>query len=133
MYQKIIIQEIDKPKNNKIKEDVKWICKSLGLTSGRDTENISFKVMCGLLEMFSETRLVSTEDLAKSLRLEPSRINHHVRCLMGSGIIFREKRKIALRGGSLSSAIEEMKRDSEQMFNRLLEVSREIDKKLKLD
>jgi len=47
-------------------------------------------------------------------------------------LTIREKRKIALRGGSLSAAIEEMKQNSERMFRRLLEVSKKIDEALDL-
>lgn len=130
--QKITIQNIDFPKNKKIKDEVKWICDSLGLIRGRDTENISFKIMYELLELFSKNNLVSTEDLARELKIENYTVNHHIRSLVESGIIFREKRKIALRGGSLSAAIEEMKRDSDLMFDRLLEVSKKIDKAFEL-
>ncbi len=129
---KIIIQDIDKPKVNRVKEEVKWICDSLGLMSGRDLDDISFKIMYELLELFSEDNLISTDEVAKSLKIESPRVNHHVRGLMESGIIFREKRKIALRGGSLSAAIEEMRRDSDMMFSRLLEVSKRIDKVFEL-
>ncbi|MGC9309145.1 MAG: ArsR family transcriptional regulator [Candidatus Nanoarchaeia archaeon] len=126
--QKIIIQETDKPNSGNVEEEVRWICNSLGLTKGRDIDNISFRVMYTLLNLFTKRKLISTEELSKKLNVEPYKINHHIRSLMESGIIFREKRKIALRGGSLSSAIEEMKRDSESLFERLLETSRKIDK-----
>lgn len=132
MSPKIIIQHIQKPKNRKVKEEVKWLCDSLGLMSGRDINNISFKIMYELLNQFSEDNLIPTEKLAKSLNIEPPTINHHIRNFMESGIVLREKRKIALRGGSLSAAIEELKQDSERMFNKLLEVSKKIDEALDL-
>lgn len=129
---KITIQNLDKPKEDKLKKGVKWICSSLGLRNGRDLDDISFKVLYELLELFSKNNLISTEEVARSLKIESPRVNHHVRGLMESGIIFREKRKIALRGGSLSAAIEEMRRDSNMMFSRLLEVSRRIDEAFEL-
>ena len=132
MRKRIIIQDIDLPKKRHVKNDVHWICNSLGLISGRDIENTCFKIMREMLGFFSEESLVSTETISKSLKIECPRINHHIRGLMESGIIYREKRKIALRGGSLSSAIEEMKRESNQMFDRLLEISKKIDKRFDL-
>jgi len=129
---KITIQDIDKPKEDKLKDEVKWICDSLGLMSGRDLNDISFKVMYELLELFSKDNLISTDEVAKSLKIESPRVNYHIRGLIESGIIFREKRKIALRGGSLSAAIEEMRRDSDMMFSRLLEVSKKIDETFEL-
>lgn len=133
MKQRIIIQNVDKPRANKVKDEVKWVCDSLGLMSGRDLDDISFKIMYELLDLFSEDNLISTDEVARSLKIESPRVNHHVRSLMESGIILREKRKIALRGGSLSAAIEEMRRDSDMMFARLLEVSKKIDEAFDLD
>ncbi len=132
MRQRITIKNLDKPREINLKENVRWICNSLGLMNGRDTECISFKVLYELLNLVSEQDLVSTEVISKSLKLEPYVINHHVRGLMESGIIIREKRKIALRGKSLSGAIEELKKDSELMFNRLLEVSKKVDNSFEL-
>lgn len=132
MGQRIIIQRIDRPKTKRTKDEVKWVCNSLGLMNGRDLEDVSFKVMYELLDLFSDDKLISTEEISKELDIEPHRINHHIRGLMESGILFREKRKIALRGGSLTSAIEEMRRDSDAMFNRLIEASRKIDERFKL-
>jgi len=132
MVQTIIIKSLDFPSNQKTKNEVEWICDSLGLIEGRDTENISFKVMYELLDNFSKTDMIATESIAKSLSLDSPRINHHIRSLMDSGILYREKRKIKLRGGSLTRAIQEMKRDSDKMFERLLEVSTQIDKKMNL-
>ena len=129
---RIIIQNIDLPRKD-LKNDVQWICDSLGLINGRDTNQISFKIFYELLDQFSSDKLISTEDLANNLHLEPPRINHHIRTMMDSGIFLREKRKVALRGGSLTAAIEEMKRDSNLMFNRLLEVSKKIDKAFDLN
>lgn len=132
MKQKITLQNIDKPKNRKSKNEVEWVCTSLGLVKGRDTENISFKIMYELLNLFSNEDLISTNKISKSLKIDPSNVNHHIRKLTESGIILREKRKIKLRGGSLSAAIEEIKRDSETIFNKLLETSKKIDKSFNL-
>lgn len=132
MVKRIIIQEVNHPKNKNTKKEVKWICDSLGLIKGRDTEDVSFKIIYQILNSFSDKDLVSTEEIANSLKLESPRVNHHIRMLMGSGIIFREKRKIALRGGSLTNAIQEMQRDSERFFQRILEISKKLDKKFEL-
>ncbi len=127
MRQRIIIREINKPREEKVQSEVKWICQSLGFTSGRDTENTSFKIMYEMLTQFKKNDIVATEEIAKSLHIEAPRVNHHIRNLMETGIVFREKRKVALRGGSLSAAIEEMKRDSDRMFENLMDVAKKID------
>jgi predicted transcriptional regulator len=125
--QRIIIKDIGMPRRQEVRDEVKWLCDSLGLMRGRDTENTSFKIMYELLDLFKEDSLVSTERVAKQLDIESPTINHHIRSFMETGIVMREKRKIALRGGSLTAAIEEMKRDSEMMFEKMMEVSKKID------
>lgn len=130
MERRIVIRKIEMPKKNSVKEDLRWFCESLDLKNGRDTEETSFKVLCELLEQLSEDRLIATEEIAKSLNMESPRINHHIRSLMESGIFLREKRKIALSGGSLTAAIEEMRRESDEMFERITEVAKRIDEKI---
>ena len=121
------------PKNEKSINEIKWICDSLGFTSGRDIEDTSFKIMNQLLEQFKKHDIVATEEIAKSLRIEAPTVNHHIRNLMETGFLFREKRKIALRGGSLSAAIEEMRRDSDKMFEKIMEVAKKIEDECDLD
>lgn len=132
MGHRIIIRDVDKPRRSGKKNNVKWVCDSLGFVNGRDLDCVSFKLIYKLLNLFSKNDLISTDEVAKLLDIDSHRVNYHIRVLMESGIVFRKKRKIALRGGSLSSAIEEMKRNSDNMFNRILEVSRKIDSDFKL-
>ncbi|MBD3252914.1 ArsR family transcriptional regulator [Candidatus Pacearchaeota archaeon] len=126
---KITIREINKPRHHRerISDELKWICESLGLMAGRDVEDTSFRIMKELLNEFRTKTIVPTECLVRSLKMEAPRINHHIRNLMETGILSRKKRKITLKGGSLSAAIEEMKRESDRMFERILEVSKKID------
>jgi predicted transcriptional regulator len=132
MEQKITVQKVNRSSNKSIKEEIEWICDSLCLSNGRDVEGISLKIMQGLLDLFSKNELVSTEEISKNLGIKPHVINHHIRKLMESGIIFRKKRKIALRGGSLSGAIEEMKEDSDAIFDKLLNISKIVEKEINL-
>ena len=133
MRQRIIIMDVNKPREEKVKNDIKWICESLGFTSGRDTEDTSFKILREMLEQFKKNEVVATEEIAKSLRIESPTVNHHIRNLMETGFVFREKRKVALRGGSMSAAIDEMRRDSDKMFEKIMEVAKKIDEEFGLD
>lgn len=132
MNQKIILQEIDLPKTNKSFDEIKWICESFGFIEGRDTSQNSFNILNELLKQFSKKELVSTKNLKNSLKIKSHTINHHIRNLVNSGIIYREKRKIKLRGKNLTASIQEMKRDSDKMFEMILEISKKIDEKIKL-
>jgi predicted transcriptional regulator len=128
MKRKISIRDVEKPKSENQKEDLKWVCDSLNLVSGRDVEDSSFRIMSELLNKLSENDMISTENLSESLGMDSPRINHHLRRLSESGIVSREKRKVVLRGRSLTDSIKEMKRDSDKLFERLMDVSRKIDK-----
>ncbi len=132
MRQHIVIKEVDRPRSGRISDELRWLCDSLGLSSGRDIEDMSFKIMHKLLEEFKRDDIVETERIAKALKVDSPRVNHHIRNFMETGVVFREKRKVALRGGSLSAAIKELRRDSEKLFDKLLETARKIDRKMRL-
>ncbi|MFB6246114.1 MAG: ArsR family transcriptional regulator [Candidatus Pacearchaeota archaeon] len=133
MKRKVSIRDVEKPNDKSHEEGLKWICDSLSLVSGRDVEDSSFKIMSELLNKFSENNMVSTEDLSDSLGMDSPRINHHLRRLMESGIVNREKRKVVLRGRSLTDSIKEMKRDSDKLFEKLMDVSKRVDREFGLE
>jgi predicted transcriptional regulator len=59
-----------------------------------------------------------------------SRVNHHLRNLNDSGLVYRKKRLIYLRGGSLKAAVKEMRKDSERIFDELEYMAEEIDSRI---
>lgn len=132
MFQQIIIKNIHKPRESRIFDEVEWICDSLGFSSGRDIEDISIKIFLNLLSRFSHEDYVSSEALADDLDITRSRVNHHIRNLMDAGMLFRHKKLIALRGGSLRAAVEELKKDSDRIFDDLIKMADEVDKTMKL-
>ena len=131
MPHRIIINDLEIPRKRKVTDEIKWICNSLGFSSGRDIEDTSFKIMNELLLHFKKSEIVSSEELSKSLKLDTPCINHHLRNFVNSGVIIREKRKVALRGRSLTSAIEEIQKDCDRMFEKIIAISKEIDKEFK--
>ncbi|WP_406656894.1 winged helix-turn-helix transcriptional regulator [Methanolobus sp. ZRKC2] len=133
MSQQILLIKLEKPREKKLDQDIHWLCNSFGLSSGRDTENLATKIVIDLLEQISDNEeKVSSEKIAESLEINPSRVNHHVRNLINSGLLYRERRKLCLRGGSLKAAVQEMRKDSERMFNELEEIAEEIDRQMGL-
>jgi len=132
MINKISLKQVNRPKKRGVKEDTMWIFDSLCLVSGRDTESMSFKVFYEFLKELHKSDSVSSEIIADRLKVGTGKVNHHVRALADSGVVYREKRKVVLRGGSLSSAIEEIRRDVGVMFDKIEEVAEELDKTFKL-
>ena len=133
MAQQILLIKLEKPREKKLDQDIHWLCNSFGLSSGRDTENLATKIVMDLLEQMSGSEeKVSSEKIAESLDVNPSRVNHHVRNLINSGLLYRERRRLCLRGGSLKAAVQEMRKDSERIFNELEEIAEEIDRQMGL-
>jgi len=127
MVQQIILRNLEKPQIKSLEEDLLWFCDSFGFSSGRDTENTANRIIFSLLKKNSNDELSSSEFLAEDLDMKISRINHHLRNLNDSGLLYRKKRLIYLRGGSLKAAVKEMRKDSERMFDELENIAEEID------
>lgn len=127
MVQQIILRNLEKPPIKSLEEDLLWFCDSFGFSSGRDIENTANRIILSLLEKLSNDRESSSESLAEDLDMKISRINHHLRNLNESGLLYRKKRLIYLRGGSLKAAVREMRKDSERILDELESIAEEID------
>lgn len=127
MVQEIILRNIEKPHIKGLDEDLAWFCDSFGFSSGRDIENTAIRIILSLLDKLSNEEEISSEVLAGDLDIKVSRVNHHLRNLNDSGLLYRKKRLIYLRGGSLKAAVREMRKDSERIFDELENAAEEID------
>lgn len=128
MNQQITLKNLDKPKEKDIKEDLYWFCDSLGFSSGRDIEHMSQRIVYDLLERVKEYDRIPSDIIARDLFISSARVNHHIRNLIDSGFLYRENKMIVLRGGSLKSAVREMRRDAERIFDDLENIADDIDK-----
>ncbi|MPM98772.1 hypothetical protein SDC9_145962 [bioreactor metagenome] len=127
MVQQIILRNLEKPRIKSLEEDLLWFCDSFGFSSGRDTESTANRIIFSLLERISSDSESSSEALAEDLDMKISRVNHHLRNLNESGLLYRKKRLIYLRGGSLKAAVKEMRKDSERILDELESIAEEID------
>ncbi|MCC4766436.1 ArsR family transcriptional regulator [Methanosarcina sp. DH1] len=127
MVQQIILKYLEKPHVKSLEDDLLWLCDSFGFSSGRDTENTATRIVFTLLDRLSNEQITSSESLAEDLEIKISRVNHHLRNLNDSGLLYRKKRLVYLRGGSLKAAVKEMRKDSERIFDELESIAEEID------
>ena len=131
MPQQIILINLEKPREKKLEEDIRWFCNSFGLSSGRDTENIATQIVHDLLQQLAEKEeRISSDAIADNLDVNLSRVNHHIRNLVNAGLIYRDRRALCLRGGSLKAAVLEMRKDSERIFQELELIAEEIDEQM---
>ncbi len=130
--QQIVLISLEKPRDKNLEDDVRWLCDSFGLSSGRDTEDMVLRIIMDMLRMLAEEDRVTSESIADNLDVRLARVNHHLRNLIGSGMIYRRKRLLYLRGGSLKAAVQEMRKDSERILDELEVMAEEIDRKMGL-
>ena len=127
MVQEIIIRNVQKPREQNVSHDIEWLCDSLGFMTGRDTERIMSQLIRQLLQEVGNDGSASTVELADRLGIAPQRVNYHLRGLTDSGFIYRERKLIFLREGSVKAAIEELRQDANRIFDRLSVIGEEID------
>ena len=131
MAGRIIIRRIHKPVQKKLGEDIEWFCESFGLSTGRDTQNVATKVVRKILTL-EPRQTVSSENLAAQLDLSVGRVNHHLRNLIDAGLLYRHKKRLYVRGGSLKAAVQEIRKDTERTLDEIEKIAEEIDSKLGL-
>ena len=127
MQQRLILQNLPRPHKRDLIEETYWLCDTLGLSSGRDLDNLSTQIILKILENSSDYPGISSEDLGSLLEISQGRVNHHLRNLSRSGMVYRDRRLIHLRGRSLRDSIREIRRDANRIFDELETVADEID------
>ena len=132
MPQQIILRNLQRPKNIAIVDDIEWLGNCFGFSAGRDTERVTAQILQNVLQEVANQGSTSTENIADELDISVQRVNYHLRTLIDAGFLFREKRLIFVRQGSVKSAIEEMKRDANRIFDNLVRIGEEIDESLGL-
>ena len=132
MTTNITLKEFEKPKKMDTVEDIRWLGNSLGLSAGRDTERMTETILLKIIREIASKGYTSTESISTSLDIPQQKINYHLKSLIDCGLFYRKKRMIYLRHGSLKSAIEEIRKDAERIFDNLSSITEEIDKRLEL-
>jgi predicted transcriptional regulator len=127
MHQRLVLQYLPKPDRKDLIDDAYWICDTLGLSSGRDIEDLSIRIVLSLLKESSKKGGIASEQLAEILGITTGRVNHHIRNLSRSGVIYRNRRLIHLRGRSMRESVQELRKDADRIFDDLEKVASEID------
>lgn len=127
MNQRLILKNLPRPLTNDLAAETFWLCDTLGLSSGRDLDNLSSQIILKILEKPSCNSGISSEKLGDLLDISAGRVNHHIRNLSRTGILYRERRMVHLRGINLRDTIRELRRDANRIFDELEAVAGEID------
>jgi len=130
--QQIYVRKLNKPQVQKLPDDIVWVCNSFGLSSGRDIHNITNELMKEIV-VHQRSPVVSSEILAEQLDISIGRVNHHLRHLINMGLVLREKRRLQLRGGSMKSAVQELRKDTMRIFDEIELIAEDIDERVGID
>lgn len=130
MIQRIILRNIPRSISNDLLTDTFWLCDALGLSAGRDTDNVSSQIIFELLLHYHDLQGIPAEQLASHMGISHARINHHIRNLSLIGILYRKKKRIYLRGGSLKEAVTELRKDADRIFDELEYAATKIDEQM---
>jgi|GEM_PF-123448 len=133
MMRSIVIQDKQPPTKKDINKDLRWMCRSLGFVSGRDTQETSIKLFKKIIKELSQNRVVRTAELEKETGISRGAINHHIRSYINAGFLVREKNRIKMRSSSVKKTMEEIQRDADRIFENLKSIAEEIDKELGFD
>ncbi|OPX66930.1 MAG: Helix-turn-helix domain protein [Methanoregulaceae archaeon PtaB.Bin056] len=123
----IVVRQIERPMLGNEDDDLQWFCNSLGIGEGRDVERIATRVLFTLLDHQPHEKGLPVDTIAKDLAVSSSRINHHIRNLVDAGAVYRHKRLIYLRGNSLRSMVQEIRKDVLRLLDDLELAATEID------
>ena len=102
MPQQIILRNLQRPNEVDVADDIEWLGNSFGFSAGRDTEKVTSRILKNVLQEVSSEGSTSTENIAEDLDLSIQRVNYHLRTLIDAGFLFREKRLIFVRQGSVT-------------------------------
>jgi predicted transcriptional regulator len=127
MMRQIILRQIERPVRIPRDEDLYWFCDSLGADNGRDIDHVAARVILSLMENLPDTRGLAVEQIASNLDVSGPRVNHHIRNLVETGLVYRHKQKIFIRGSSLRSMVREIRKDTLRILDDLEAAAAEID------
>ena len=132
-FRKVTIVKIRKPKSKVVNEDLQWFCSSLGLFSLRDKNSSCFRVFIELLKAARQEMPISSDEIAAHLGLTRGTVVHHLTRLISSGLITTHGNSYILRVSNLEELVEEIKKDTMNVFNDLKEVAKDLDEELGLE
>ena len=126
------ILNIRSPPSVDYEKDLEWICRSLGFLGSRDKERTAYSIFRTLLEAASQSKGLSSDELAQRIGLTRGTMVHHLNKLIKSGLLIHHEGQYKLRGRSLVNTIEEVQRDMNRVFENLAGIARTVDQALGL-
>jgi predicted transcriptional regulator len=126
---KIVIVENRTPTDD-INDILRWFSQSFGLISKRDSESSCFRVF---IEFVKNRNIgLKSDELAQKTNLSRGTVIHHIHTLECNGLIIHNENKYFLRATGFSELVNEIRKDSERIFDKIDKIAQKLDKKLNI-
>jgi len=132
-FRRLTIVKIRKPAKKEINQDLQWFCSTLGLFGLRDKNSSCFRIFVELLKAAKGSRTISSDEIGYRLGLSRGTVVHHLNRLIDSGLIIPDKNGYVLRVSNLGELVEQIKKDTDTVFQNLRDIARDLDEDLNLD
>lgn len=131
MAYRIKLKRLETPPPGDIKSDIDFICKSFGYFSQRDKNSTAGKIFRLLVkETSGNTSGLTSDQIADRLDLSRGAIVYHLNSFISAGLVVRDRNTYRLRSQSLQKSIEEIRQDTQRIFNEMLKIAEAIDEEL---
>lgn len=131
MAYKIKLKKIETPPPGDVRTDIDYICRSFGYFSQRDKNSTAGKIFRLLVrETAGESTGLTSDQIAEKLDLSRGAIVYHLNSFINAGLVVRERNTYRLRSQSLQKSIEEIRQDTQRIFNEMLKIAQAIDEEL---
>lgn len=131
---KILLRELKPPSKADEEKDIEWLCESFNLSTKRDTDKSTYKVFKVLLEASLEGGPITSAEISEKLGVTRGTVLFHLQKFSRSGLIVRAPgRRYVLRSSSLEDTIDDVMRDTIQIFEKMRKVAADIDKEFGLE
>ena len=125
---KLVLRELDLPREKKLDSDIEWLCCSLGFFETIDKEKTAAKIFKFLLKNSGEE--AKSTEIAKVVGVSRGAVVNHLNRMIESGLIENRGNRYRIRGSTAYSMVMEIKEDVDRVFKKLEKVAWEIDTSL---
>ncbi|KYC45747.1 MAG: hypothetical protein APG12_00602 [Candidatus Methanofastidiosum methylothiophilum] len=116
---KVVVRDLDAPFEDSPVEYIKWVCKSLGIFTGRDANKTAITLFRVIVEKSECNYGISSTELAEELCMSRGAVINQLNKLIECGLIRKSGRNYTLRGGNLTRTMMEIRGDFDRLFERL--------------
>jgi predicted transcriptional regulator len=126
------IKKFKGPVENKLNDDIEWVCNSLGFVTPRDQDKTAFRILKALIQSAKQGGGLTSEELTTYVEPTIGSVIYHLKRLMSAGLVVKLDSSYELRMNSFLKTIEEIERDISSTLVDIKKIARDIDDKVGL-